>query len=117
MCEDAILPRLDEWLAGLFDPAHLDATYEALTMAGVADEATTKSEIKKLVLALHDIAAVLATADPQDRAEVYAELGVSVTYDPVRRLVAVEAAPCTTERVGGPTNANFDWRVNPWSGT
>lgn len=162
--EDAILPRLDEWLAGLFDPAHLDATCEALAMAGVADEATdareagarrkladcdaklakyrsaleagadpvvvsawmkevqgerlraeqllgqsvpgaklSKSEIKKLVLALHDIAAVLATADPKDRAEVYAELGVSVTYDPVRHLVAVEARPCTTERVGGGT--------------
>jgi hypothetical protein len=66
----------------------------------------TKSEIKKLVLALHDIVAVLATADPQDRAEVYAELGVSVTYDPLRRLVAVEARPCTTERVGGGTRNN-----------
>jgi hypothetical protein len=46
---------------------------------------------------------VLATADPKDKAEVYAELGVRVSYDHHRRVVNVTAGPCTTARVGGGT--------------
>ena len=37
--ESAIVPKLDEWIATLFDPAHLDATCEALAIAGGAPEA------------------------------------------------------------------------------
>jgi hypothetical protein len=68
----------------------------------VPSERLTKDEIRKLVLGLHDIASVLADADPKLKAEVYAELGVAVTYDHKRRLVSVTAGPkpCTTERVG-----------------
>jgi hypothetical protein len=39
-------------------------------------------------------------------AEVYAELPVSVRYDPVLRIVRVQAQPkasCSTARVGGGT--------------
>jgi len=54
------------------------------------------------VLELRDITAVLATADPKDKAEVYAELGVRVTYDHLRRVISVSAGPDTTARVGGP---------------
>ena len=42
---------------------------------------------------------------PRD-AEVYTELGISVRYDPVLRVVHVEAQPkdsCSTARVGGGT--------------
>jgi len=162
--ESAIVPKLNTWLAELFDPAHLDSTCEALAMASTLDNATeaqadaarraitdcdqrlrqyraaldsgtdaslvagwmaevqgerlraeqelaqaqpsdqpTKEQIRALVLSLRDIVQVLATADPKLKAEVYAELGVSVTYDHERRLVSVEAGPpgpCTTERVG-----------------
>lgn len=52
------------------------------------------------MLQLRDIASVLATADPKDKAEVYGELGVQVHYDPHRQVVSVSAGPCTTERVG-----------------
>jgi hypothetical protein len=38
-------------------------------------EQMTKDQVRALVLALHDIASVLATADPKLKAEVYAELG------------------------------------------
>jgi site-specific DNA recombinase len=36
--EDRIVSKLDEWIATLFDPANLDATCEALAMAGGANE-------------------------------------------------------------------------------
>ncbi|HVA04763.1 MAG TPA: recombinase family protein [Acidimicrobiales bacterium] len=162
--EDAVVPKLDAWLAELFDPANLDATCEALAMAGDVDEAAearmeaarrkvadcdsrlakyraaldagadativagwmaevqgerlraeidlgeavpgeqmTKEQVRTLVLALHDIASVLATADPKLKAEVYAELGVSVSYDHVQRIVRAEARPtnrCANGRVG-----------------
>ncbi len=37
--ESAIVPKLDQWIATLFDPAHLDATCDALAMAGGATDA------------------------------------------------------------------------------
>jgi site-specific DNA recombinase len=164
--EESIVPPLDSWIAGLFDPANLDATYEALAMAGSADDAgearreaarrkmadcdqrlakdrkvldagadpavvagwmaevqgerlrderelqaatpgerLSKAEIRRPVLALWDIASVLATADPKDKAEIYRELDVQVAYDPAKRLVSVTAGPCTTARVGGGTSS------------
>jgi len=36
--ESSIVPKRDEWLAQLFDDANLDATCEALAMAGEYDE-------------------------------------------------------------------------------
>ena len=74
----------------------------------------TKEQIRRLVLELRDIASVLATADPKDKNEVYAELGVRVTYDHHRRVVGVTAGPCATASVGGGTYTNSDWRVCPW---
>jgi hypothetical protein len=67
----------------------------------IPEEPMTKEQIRRLVLALKDIAATLRKADPKLKAEVYEELGVRVTYDPHRRLVSVSAGPCTTARVGG----------------
>jgi len=55
------------------------------------DEPTGRHQIRKLVLGLRDITSVLADADPKLKAEVYAELGVSITYDTERRLVSVTA--------------------------
>jgi site-specific DNA recombinase len=161
--EDAILPKLDAWLTGLFDEAHLDSSCEALAMAGQVDdgaearaeaarraiadcddrlakyrkaldagadavvvaswmaevhgerlraeaalgttvpaEQMTKSQIREMGLALRDLTAPLAKADPKLRAEVYAELGVNVVYDHERRVVSVTAgpSPCTTGCVG-----------------
>ena len=64
----------------------------------------TTEEIRTLVQSLHNVASVLATADPKLKAEVYAELGVSIRYEPERRLVIAEARPaCTKRGVGGGT--------------
>jgi hypothetical protein len=151
--EDVIVPRVDSWLAKLFDHENLGSTCEALALAEGIDEATevrleaarrkildcdarlakyraaldagadativagwmaeeqserpraqgTSGQVRTMVLALHDIASVLATADPNLKAEVHAELGISVTYDHERQLVAVQARPtaeCVNRRVG-----------------
>jgi site-specific DNA recombinase len=63
----------------------------------------TKSQARALVEALRDIVDVLAEADPEDKGELYAELGVSLTYHTDGR-VAVEALSRGVQgRVGGGT--------------
>jgi site-specific DNA recombinase len=63
----------------------------------------TKSQTRALVEALRDIVDVLADADPEDKADAYAELGVSLTYHTDGR-VAVQALPRGVKvRVGGGT--------------
>jgi len=107
-------------MAELFDTANLDATCEALAMAGEADDASAartegelgatipgdesiKDQIRRMVLQLRDITSVLATADPKDKADVYRELAVQVHYDPHRCIGSVSAGPCTTARIAGGT--------------
>ncbi len=51
-----------------------------------------RDDIKALVASLRDITATLNAADPADKAEVYAELGITVTYHPDRRFL-VRARP------------------------
>jgi hypothetical protein len=60
-------------------------------------------EVNALVDALRDIVGVLAAADPADKSELYAQLGVSLSYDPTGN-VTVKAEPRgVTVRVGGGT--------------
>lgn len=51
----------------------------------------SSDEIRALVQALGDISAVLRAAAPEDKAEVYRQLGLRLTYEPGRRLVRAEA--------------------------
>lgn len=53
-------------------------------------------DIKALVASLYDIAATLAAADPADKAEVYAEMGIDITYHQDGRVV-VESRPRVVE--------------------
>ena len=46
----------------------------------------TSSQVRALVDALRDIVTVLAEADPQDKADLYGELGVNLTYHPEGRV-------------------------------
>ncbi len=63
----------------------------------------TKTQTRALVEALRDIVDVLAEADPADKAELYTELGVSLTSHTDGR-VAVQALPRGVQvRVGGGT--------------
>ena len=63
----------------------------------------TTPQARALVEALKDIVTVLAEADQEDKAELYAELGVNLTYHPEGR-VTVQKKPRGVEvRVGGAT--------------
>jgi len=64
----------------------------------------TSTQVRALVEALRDIVTVLAEADPDDKADLYRELGVNLTYHPEGR-VSVEMLPRGVKvRVGGPTS-------------
>lgn len=70
----------------------------------VPEHVVTKAEIRAMVTALKDIVRALnAHTTPDERAEIYDELGVSLT-DHESGLVEVEARPAySQERVGGGT--------------
>ena len=51
----------------------------------------THDQIASIVTALGDILAVLKDADPADKAEIYSQLGLRLTYQPGRRIVRAEA--------------------------
>lgn len=53
----------------------------------------TRDQIHDLVTRLGDIVGVLREADPADRAEVYQQLGLRLTYDPGNQKVRVQAVP------------------------
>jgi site-specific DNA recombinase len=50
----------------------------------------TEAEIKAIVEKLADIAQVLADADPDDKAEIFRQLGLKLTYQPSRQVVEAE---------------------------
>lgn len=69
----------------------------------VPGDRLTPKQVKALVNALRDIVAVLAEAEPSDKAELYDQLGISLVYDP-DGTVTVESRPRgVTVRVGGGT--------------
>ena len=68
--------------------------------------ALTKAEIKAMVLGMWDIAKALRSAAPDDKVDVYRELGIKIRYEPGDRVIIAQAGgtdACSTERVGGGT--------------
>jgi hypothetical protein len=60
---------------------------------------------------------VLADVEPKTKAELYAELGITIRYDPTTRIVTASSQPesaCTTVGVGGPISTVSDWRLELW---
>jgi hypothetical protein len=53
----------------------------------------TPNEINTLVEAMSGIATILRQADPTDKAEVYRQLGIKLTFTPGLRLIQAEASP------------------------
>jgi site-specific DNA recombinase len=60
----------------------------------------TREEITSSVTALGDLIQVLRDADPADKAEVYSQLGLTLTYHPEDKRVIAEARPETIMYVG-----------------
>jgi len=72
----------------------------------------SRDQLAALVNSLGNLLDVLASAAPQDKAEVYRRLGLQLTYDPARRAVTVEShlgpdgnspLPRSPRPSGGPT--------------
>ena len=61
----------------------------------------TKNQVRALVAGLRDIVSTLADADPEDRAELYRELGVNLTYSPDGRVNVQVLPRGVNVRVGG----------------
>ncbi|MFF4875381.1 hypothetical protein [Micromonospora sp. NPDC000668] len=55
--------------------------------AGNSPRRMSRAEIRSLVQALGDVAAVLRDADPADKAEVYRQLGLRLNYQPETQTV------------------------------
>lgn len=90
------------WMAEVQGPLSLGAELE-LARATPADTFNA-DDIRALVEALAPIDDVLARAEHEQKARLYNELGLELTFDVERRVVRVDAAPsCTYECVGGGT--------------
>jgi site-specific DNA recombinase len=66
----------------------------------------SEAEIKAIVNRLGDLVRVLAEAAPNDKSEIFCQLGLRLTYHPGRRLVEAQVMPAECEffeSVRGPT--------------
>lgn len=64
-----------------------------LTGSGDTPQRLTGEQIQALVKSLGGLLAVLKAADPADKAQVYRQLGVRVSYDHTTRTATAEANP------------------------
>jgi hypothetical protein len=69
------------------------AKHEFSTLRATGNLRMTEAEIEAIVEKLGDIAEVLGSADPNDKAEIFRRLGLRLTYHPGRRLVAATVEP------------------------
>lgn len=60
----------------------------------------SRDEIEGVVTALADLARVVRAADPADKAEIYAKLRPSLTYEPGEKIVATTIKPDLNMREG-----------------
>jgi site-specific DNA recombinase len=63
----------------------------------------TAEDVKALLASLQDITATLAGADPADKAKVYAEMGIDITYHQDGRVVVGSRPRVVESSVGEPT--------------
>jgi site-specific DNA recombinase len=69
------------------------ARYQLTALPVATARRMSEAEIKSIVDKLADIARVLIDADPEDKAEVFRQLGLKLTYHPGRMLVEAEVRP------------------------
>ena len=114
-----MIGRVDDWLAELFAPDVIDATLgqlaeqaaqfqdpavltraEAEIRAATGQRQMTPDDIAAIVGALADLARVVHNADPADKAEIYTQLGLTLTCQPGRRVVEATIKPGLEVRKG-----------------
>jgi len=79
---------------------------ERVLGASIPKSPLTAAQIKAVILSLKDHVRILAEADPETKATLYQELGLSMTYHPERKVVAVEM-----DISGSPSGSTGDSRV------
>jgi hypothetical protein len=87
----------------------------SLRQAPKARKRMTEQEIRSVVDKLAKIAHVLADADPNDKSEIFRQLGLKLTYHPGRRIVEASITPAPHgffESVRGPKPTNCAWWRN-----
>jgi len=78
----------------------------------------SEAEIKAIVDKLADIARVLHEADPADKAEIFRQLCLKLTYHPGQRLIQATIEPAQYgffESVRGPTQPIAPYRAINYS--
>jgi hypothetical protein len=86
------------------------ARYQLAARPAPARTRMSEAEIKAVVDKLADIALVLQDADPDDKAEIFRQLGLKLTYHPGRQLVEAQIEVpqhWQMESVRGPTAPNY----------
>jgi len=78
------------WIAEV-QAERLAAEVELDRAAGQRSRRMSRDQLAALVNGLGNLLDVLASAAPEDKAEVYRRLGLRLTYDPTRRVVTVES--------------------------
>jgi hypothetical protein len=66
---------------------------EARLRQGSGRQRMTAEEITRVVSSLRDLMSELAAADPADKAQIYSQLGLALTYDPGSQTIRAEARP------------------------
>jgi len=87
------------WIAEV-QAERLAAEVELDRATGHRNGRLSREQLDTLVNGLGNLLDVLANAAPEDRAEVYAKLGLRLTYDPARRVVIAESDPWGKVSVG-----------------
>jgi hypothetical protein len=67
------------------------------TLSSTRASVLTAEDVRAVIDGLGDLIAVLAKAKPTEKAKVYADLGITLTYRPDENVVAVEAAPAVCQ--------------------
>jgi site-specific DNA recombinase len=75
-------------------------TAQAEIRAATGRRQMTPDDIATIVAALGDLTHIVHRADPADKAEIYSQLGLTLTYQPDRRLVQAAVKPSLNMRKG-----------------
>jgi hypothetical protein len=67
------------------------------TLAAAPPQSSTPDQIRNLIAGLGDLAAMLGRADGSAKADLYAALGLRLTYRPTEQRIDVVAAPKTVD--------------------
>ena len=76
------------------------ATAQAEIRTVTGQRRMSRDEIEAIVAALDDLARVVQAADPADKADIYAQLRLTLTYQPEEKLVQATIKPGLNVRKG-----------------